>query len=188
MDSIALWSAVAGCLANLILLITHLVQMLKLQKEMKDVKIIVNNTSELKQSLNKPFEGSWEVRGIYSRYHDIEGVFNCAGFVNFLWNDSQKKYEVYYVYSVRKQQDLSDLVTAYCKGSATCNEEGNVDKDGKIHLLMTVINRSATDQFINLSNTFELVSSKITKTLNKYNEIEFSFKNIKSEGTIKFVR
>lgn len=188
MDNVAFWTAIVGCVTNLILLITQLVQVVKLKKEMKDVKVIVNSTAELKQSLCKPFEGTWEVRGEYIKYHGVEAPHYCNGFVNFTWNEVQKRYDIYYVYSVRKEGDNSDLVTAVCKGISVCNEEGNLIRNDKLTLELTICNRSSADGVTNQSPTFEFCSDKVEKIGKKYSKIKFVFKNKNSNGNLYFVR
>lgn len=68
------------------------------------------------------------MRGIYSKYHNIVEPHNCTGFIDFNWDDNNKRYNIDYVYSVRKKQENSDLVTAICSGFALCDSIGDIKK------------------------------------------------------------
>ena len=184
--TITLWAALVGFATNIILLITQIVQVVNLKKQMNDVKVIVNNAEDLKQSLRKPLEGTWEVGGRYIKYHNIDDEFNCSGFVNFVWNDSKKEYDIYYVYSVRRRNNSADLVTAYCKGIAAANDDGSL-LNNKLQMNMTVINRSASDNFVN-NQKFIFVSSSTKKNHTKYIEFEFEFNSVETIGAVRFYR
>lgn len=174
--------AIIAFVTNIIILITQIVQVTKLKKEIKDVKIVVNNTSELKKALNKPLEGIWEVSGKYDRYHDDDTVHNCSGYANFIWDDINKKYNIKYSYSVRKEQSVSDLVTAICSGDCRCNSNGEIDHNSRLKLKMTINSRSATDNIESISNSFEFISEKITSQGDGITEIKFPFKTRTSDG------
>ena len=111
---------------------------------------------------------------------------NCTGFAVFYWDDVNKRYDIYYTYSVRREKDSIDLVTAICSGIALSDENGNINR--KLTLQLTVNNRSTADGVNNCSKTFEFTANKITKKENKVNRLEFDFKNSNSDGVISFIR
>ena len=188
MDNIQFWGVIIAFVTNIVILVTQFIQIYKIKKEIKDVKIVVNNTVDIKRALSKSLEGIWEVRGSYSKYHGNNCIHNCMGFADFVWDDINKRYDVYYVYSVRKEGDTTDLVTAFCKGIAVCNEIGALEANQKLILQMIIQNRSSRDIINNNSTTFEFVSNKIIKYGNKINKIEFPSKNKNMEGTVYFTR
>lgn len=163
MNNVQFGAALIAFITNIIILITQLVQVYRLKNQIKGIRIIINNTTDLKLALNKPLEGMWEVRGQYKKYHNETAIHNCSGYVNFCWNDLYKRYDVYYVYSVRKENDVIDLVTAICSGIAICDENGNIEANKKLTLQMKIDNRCSIDKFNNSSKTFELISNKIVK-------------------------
>lgn len=186
MNNIQEWGAIIALITNIIVLITTIVQVCKLKKELQDVKIVVNNTSDLQHSLRKPLEGIWEVRGNYTKYHDVAATHNCTGYAFFYWNETNKRYDVYYTYSVRKEQESTDLVTAICNGIALSDENGKIDK--KLVIQLTINNRSSIDGVNYCSKNFEFVTNKINKKEERINRLEFAFKNVKTEGVICFIR
>lgn len=188
MTSVQFLAAIIAFITNIIILITQLVQVYKLKKELKDVKVVINNTTDLQQALKKPLEGMWEVRGVYTKYHNIIATHNCSGYINFCWNDLYKRYDVFYAYSVRKEQDSSDMVTAICSGITLCDEDGNIGKNKKLTLQMKIDNRCSIDGFNNSSKTFEFISNKIIKNENRICKINFIFKNSNVDGIIEFIR
>lgn len=181
-------SSIIVLITNVIVLLTSLVEIHKLKKEIKDVKIVINNTMELKEALKSPLEGVWTVSGKYSKYHNITSIHYCSGYAHFYWDELSKRYKVYYTYSVRGEQSDIDLVTAICSGMGLCDETGDVKNNDKLCLHMSIENRSAKDNFNNSSKNFEFVSQKIKKKNNKINEIIFVFKNSNVDGIIKFTR
>ncbi len=186
MNNIQNWAVIVAFLTNIIVLSTAIVQVFKLKKELKDVKVVINNPIDLQRALRKPLEGIWEVRGVYSKYHDVMETHNCTGFAVFYWDDVNKRYDIYYTYSVRREKDSIDLVTAICSGIALSDENGNINR--KLTLQLTVNNRSTADGVNNCSKTFEFTANKITKKENKVNRLEFDFKNSNSDGVISFIR
>ena len=186
MSDIQFWAAIIAFITNIIILITQVIQVYKLKKELRDVKIVINNTEDLREALKKPLEGMWEVRGVYTKFHNDIANYNSSGYVNFCWDDLHKKYDVYYVYSVRKEHATIDLVTSICSGIAIYNE--SIKKNNKITMQMKIDARCSNDNFNNSSKTFEYISNKIIKIDNRINKIEFIFSNSNVEGTISFVR
>lgn len=186
MDNIPYLGSTIALAANIIVFITAIIQVYKLKKELKDVKIVINNTSDLRQSLIKPLEGVWEVRGSYTKYHYVVAIHNCTGYAFFYWDDIYKRYNVYYAYSVRKEQESIDLVTAICNGIAVSDENGKVGK--KLVIQLTINSRSAIDGVNYFSKIFEFTTNKLIKKEDKINRLEFEFKNSKTEGVIKFIR
>lgn len=186
MDSVQFWTIVIGFVANLIILLTSIVQVYKLKKELKDVKIIINNPVDLQSALKKPLEGIWKVCGSYSKYHNVCEAHKCTGFAVFCWDNTNKRYDVYYTYSVRKEKDSFDLVTAICSGIALSDENGKIKR--KLVIQFTIDSRSAVDGVNNCFPTFEFITSKINETENRINEMDFIFKNSISDGVIRFVR
>ena len=181
-------SSIMAFITNIIVLLTSLVQIHKLKKEIHDVKIVINNTMELKEALKSPLEGAWTVSGKYIKYHNRNSIHYCAGYVHFYWDELSKRYKVYYTYSVREEQSDIDLVTAICTGIGLCNEIGDIKNNDKLCLRMSIENRSAKDNFNNSSKNFEFISQKVKRKNNKINEISFVFKNSNVDGIIKFIR
>lgn len=191
MDDIQFWGIIIAFTTNIIILITQAIQVYKLKKELKEVKLVINSTSELKRALNKPFEGIWEVRGFYAKYHNIELPHDCTGFADITWNDENKRYDIVYTYSVRQTKAPTDLVTAICRGTSTCDENGYLNKNKKLILNMKISNRTSSNGIINNLPSFEFISKKIDfydETRVRAKKIEFDFSTNNSSGTIYFQR
>lgn len=60
MSNIQYAGAFIALATNIIILVTQLVQVYKIKKELKDVKVVVNNSTDLIYALRKPLEGKME--------------------------------------------------------------------------------------------------------------------------------
>lgn len=180
-------SEIIVLVSNILVLIATLLEIRKLKNELRDKRIVVNNLAELKESLKYPLEGVWKVTGKYSKYHNIVSSYNCSGYAHFYWDNLEKRYNVFYSYSVREEQANEDLATAVCQGTGVCDEDGSLNKK-KLHLLMSIENRSAVDSFNSSSQTFQFISDKVKYNNDRVKEIRFNFKNSNVDGVVKFVR
>lgn len=178
--------AMVALLGNFLLVCVQIMQIYRLKKEFNDVKIVVNNISDLKRALNKPLDGVWEVRGEYELYHGTRQIHNCTGYSVFTWNEDEKRYEVYYSYSVRKEQDTVDLVTAICRGNARGDNNGDVGR--KLVLDMRICSRSAADETNSNAPIFEFKTEKICRSADRITKLEFEFETNGSKGKICFSR
>ncbi|MGM9564168.1 MAG: hypothetical protein ACI3VQ_08880 [Faecousia sp.] len=179
-------SVILIILSNALAFGVELLQIIKLKRELKKANVIINNTTELKNALKKPLEGIWRIHGKFKKYHNIRESHNSNGFAVFEWNDAKKRYDVRYVYSVKKHNGSKDIVTAACSGFAQNCPDGNVKN--KITLHLTTDNRCSSDGSETDSVNFVLESCAI-RQLNSYiTTIQFSFITNESNGIISFER
>lgn len=181
-EKIAFYSAIVVLIGNIVVLITQLYKFSRLNKSLSRTTHIYN-VSDLKKSLEKPFEGVWQVCGIFEKYQGVGKRHRSSGFATFVWNESQNVYDVYYTYSTEKDNDNIDMVTAICTGQAR-----DVNGGQKIKLTMRINNRTILGDIHPNSQYFDLVSKKILVIDGKIIEIKFLFDTVNTKGEICFRR
>ena len=113
-------------------------------------------------------------------------MHHSSGFAVFEWNEAGKRYDVKYVYSVRKHHTTKDMVTAICSGFSKDCPDGNVKH--YIELQFSTINRSASDGSEAGSSDFYFKSEKIKEKGSRITTLKFSFVTNESTGVICFER
>lgn len=185
-DNIALYAALVTLIGNLVVLITQIFKLTKVNNKLSH-SIHVDRVADLKRALEFPLEGVWSVKGTFKPYHGVNEEHRSSGFIIFTWNEENGNYFVKYAYSAQKSNASEDLVTALCSGSATY-----ITKCGKpeIKLDMNIEGRTASDRSIPNFRHFKLVSSKIStdKASKKVNDIIFPFNSPQSNGEIHITR
>jgi len=175
-------------LTNLVILITQFIQLLKIKKELKEVKVVVNDTHEMREALKKSLEGTWKISGEFSKVQNDSSQHYSTGYAIFTWLPSKQNYEVKYMYSIRKERNNIDIITVICSGHALTNGNGNVDNKKGVILDMIIESRSSENEDSPQSKSFKLTSEKPIYEDGKINTLTFKFLNSNTDGKIIFTR
>lgn len=174
---------IISLISAFVLLAINIVQLVKTFMLKKDVEKArrVANITDLKNFLYKPLEGTWQVDGLFEKYHGSNDNHRAWGVATFTWNENSEKYDVFYAYSTQKENSAVDLVTSICTGSATCEKNGDVG--ATLTLRMDINRRTAADNYNANSRSFVFVSKKINRVSDKITGIQFPFAT--NDGTTK---
>lgn len=185
METYGIISSFISLAANIALALAYFLNLSKIKKELKEVKVVVNNTTELREALKKPLEGIWRVEGQFHLFKGEEMSHNSSGYIFFSWDHVNSRYEVVDVYSVRKENDATDTVTVYCHGFGNVLKDEPISNKNPLNLHMKIESNSSTHEKIN----FIMRSTHCETTQNgKINRLEFIFNYKETKGVISFIK
>lgn len=185
MNAFEITSGILGLGANIVLALAYFFNLRKINKELKEARIVVGSTTELREALRKPLEGIWQVSGKFNKLRGNEDRHESHGFVIFYWDHTQSRYDVIDTYSVRKAFDSTDLATVLCQGHGSADKNGFVSKEFPLKLSMRILSSSTTHESVNFSIQ---ASQWETSSEGKITKLTFDFRNGLTEGVINFTR
>ena len=174
----------------ILVLIANAIQLLRVRKEVREIKVVVKDTKEIRDALNKPLEGDWEVKGEFSKYQGQAVKHFSTGVVSFGWSPNEHRYNIKYIYSVRKARSDKDEITCFSKGTLSADYDGQLAGKTKLSINFEIHSRTSTPDYkLAVSKHFSLEDGRLVKTTaERATQIQFKYQNDETEGTIKFVR
>jgi len=86
--------------------------------------VVINDTTELRALLQKPFEGVWNYRIDFSIFFGRNENFVSTGKAIFLWNPAAIAYDVYIGYSIHSGWSDERVIAAFLGGSMKADYTG----------------------------------------------------------------
>jgi hypothetical protein len=187
---IKLVSAGVLLIAYIVVVIANIVQYRKLRRELGEVKIIVKDTNEIREALKKPLEGTWAISGEFSKYKAQQLKHYTTGHAIFSWNPKNLRYDILYMYSVRAEKQVEDVITCFCSGHASSDKNGNVKNGTLLQLNLKIDSRTAKPAYGNeLTKSFTMTAEKIVNpNADNINNLSFNHVNDETSGKIHFTK
>ena len=82
-------------LVTLVVAFADLFTSLQGNERLGKIDATIRDTEELRQALQKPLEGVWDVTFEYSKFRDVEGRWLATGEAMFFWRPGTQNYDVY---------------------------------------------------------------------------------------------
>lgn len=143
--------------------------------------------SEIKKEENPhkhQYEGVWILSGEFSSFQgDTENTYSSMGRLIILWENNT--YKTIYCYSVSKEFDEQNFVTAICSGHSIIERA----KDGSENLVsyLDIIARTSLENLRNSNKHFSLVLTPV-KSNGQIIKLVSHFKTKNTNGTLIFIR
>jgi hypothetical protein len=96
---------------------------LQLQR-LQTVTIAVRDTEDIRAALQKPFEGVWQYKIVFSRYFGQDACYISTGTAIFLWEPTKRQYQIFIGYSISKEWQNEKVVTGFLGGTLQADELG----------------------------------------------------------------
>jgi hypothetical protein len=150
-----------------------------LRQELKETKVIINDTTDLRNAIFHDLEGLWSFVGRFTKFQNNNAQYNSVGYLILNWIPSGRNYNAIYCYSVSKAGEDIQSVTAICKG----HSEGDLFNKNLL-LRMEVVSRTDLSSQANYSRSFTL-ELKINSAANIVN-ITSKFETPMTVGKLTF--
>lgn len=189
-DGFKLLAGILAVAAAAIVLITNIVQWSRVRKDVKELKVVVKDTKEIRDALAKSFEGDWNVQGKFEKFQGQSIPHYSTGLASFSWSPEENSYNINYVYSVRKEKSVQDEITCFSRGILSADYDGRISPKDNISINFEIHSRTCTaDYEAAEAKHFALENGKFTTNPSgRPTQLEFKLDRTSTSGVVKFVR
>ena len=162
-ERIKLWIGVMSLVAALSVGVFSIYQSYLQSQRLRTVTVAIKDTDEIRTALQKPLEGVWQYRLVFSKYFGEAATYNANGTAIILWDAAKQHYQIFVGYSICKEWENQKLVTAFVGGTLPADELGWPTDN--FNLPMKYIERTGVGQFGSpLAVGFTFASGKYEKS------------------------
>lgn len=162
-ERLKLWIAVLSLAAALAVGVFSIYQSNLQSQRLRTVTVAIKDTDEIRTALQKPLEGVWQYRMVFSKYFGQDVTYIASGTTIILWDAAKQQYQVFIGYSIAKEWQHEKLVTAFVGGTLPADELGWPPDN--FNLAMKYMERTGVDQFASpLAVGFTFDSGKYEKS------------------------
>lgn len=167
-----------------------LLELRKIKAEMREIRVVVSDTEEMRTALRKPMEGVWKMNGTFTKYRSVASLHYTRGELHLAWVPLKGSYDALYYYSVQKPGEPNDLITCICRGTMGATQYGMLHDEQDVDIDLEIAGRSARAGYDHPhARAFLLRDGKVTRRNGgTIIQMQFAFRNGETEGTMTFSR
>ena len=99
-ERLKLWIAVSSLAAALAVGVFSIYQSNLQSQRLRTVTVAIKDTDEIRTALQKPLEGVWQYRMVFSKYFGQDVTYIASGTAIILWDAAKQQYQVFIGYSI----------------------------------------------------------------------------------------
>jgi hypothetical protein len=184
---------VIACLGLIIAIINciSIYQQYEQAKKINLIKFVIRDTEDIRNTLQKPFEGVWNYRVDFTLFHGKNELYESKGKAIFIWNPTNLNYDVYIGYSICKKGLQSVVVCGFLKGYIRADQSGWPISE-KFQINMEYLERlGLPPEYDNInSRTFEVKVDTVEKSADGIHAsyIRATTEDVSKKGTVYFIK
>jgi hypothetical protein len=182
-ERIKLWIALTSLVAAIAVGVVSVYQSYLQTARLQDVTVAIRDTEDIRSALQKPLEGVWHYKLVFSRFFGQDSTYVGMGTAIFLWEPPKRQYQVYIGYSISKEWSQEKLVTAFLTGTVQADEMGWPQQE--FEMPMQYLERTGVGEFASpLAPGFTFTGGKYKKSADgkRAEQVFAHYQNRRSTG------